>query len=114
MENVLVVANTNVYEFQNFTIYGQTKAEVIDYLKDVPLFSDDVEGNTPLIKLIAEHKYIIIKPKHIKKEVSVGLNKLSLKNKVIEDKHLTFNGFFDTEEQATLKAQHNSNLVMQP
>lgn len=104
MENVLVVANTNVYDFQNFTIYGQTKEDVVDYLKDVPLFSDDVEGNTPLIKLIAEHKYIIIKPKHILKDVEVaGKHKLSLKNKVIEDKHLTFNGFFDTEEQATLK-----------
>lgn len=103
MENVLVITSTNVYEFQHFTIYGQTVEEVVDYLKDVPLFSDDVEGNTPLIKLIAEHKYIIIKPKHILKDEVVGTNKLSLKNKVIEDKHLTFNGFFDTEEQASLK-----------
>ena len=94
-----MVANTNVYSFNNKVIYAQTKKEVIDYLGDAFLFSDDAENNVNLIQLVAENKYIIIEDKHIL------TNNFEVKNKIVEDTHLKLNGYYDSLEKAQNKIQ---------
>lgn len=88
------VANTNVYSFNDNKIYAQTKEEVIDYLGDAFLFTDDAENNENLISLTAENKYIIVEDKHILS------NNFEAKNVVVEDKHLKINAMFDTIDAA--------------
>lgn len=105
MSTNLKITKVNVYSFDSKLIYAHNKESLIEYLDEVSnIYGADFES---MIEHLHTGKYIVAKISQLNKNTTISSQMDSHKNNttVVEDTHLMFNGFFDSQADAEQKLE---------